>query len=230
MGLCCEKEYDQFVPLTDEESCAQQRIIKQSSISLQHAKHIKHIDKIKDHYKMGKVLGKGAFGCVRQAVNKHTNVDVAIKVIKKKKICENMAYLQLLKNELYVLEKTDHPNITRCFEILETKKKIFVVMELLTGGDLFGKLQKMKNFSESHTAFIVHQVLLALSYMHGQKVTHRDLKPDNLMCVGEADDDLNIKLTDFGFATFFDPKAKMKISLGTPYYMAPEIVDGKKYD
>ncbi len=76
----------------------------------------------------------------------------------------------------------------------------------------------------------MHQVLLALSYMHGQNVTHRDLKPDNLMCTGEADDDLNIKLTDFGFATFFDPKAKMKIALGTPHYMAPEILDGKKYD
>jgi serine/threonine protein kinase len=73
-------------------------------------------------------------------------------------------------------------------------------------------------------------VLLALTYMHGQNVTHRDLKPDNLMCTGEADDDLNIKLTDFGFATFFDPKAKMKIALGTPYYMAPELVDCKKYD
>lgn len=67
-----------------------------------------------------------------------------------------MAYLSLLKNELYVLEKTDHPNITRCFEILESKKKFFVVMEMLPGGDLLGKLQKLKNFSESHTACIVH--------------------------------------------------------------------------
>ncbi len=75
--------------------------------------------------------------------------------------------MELLRNELYVLEKTDHPNVVRVFEILETNNKFFVVMEFLSEGDLMGKVTKIKNFSEDHAAMIVEQILLALNYCHG---------------------------------------------------------------
>jgi calcium/calmodulin-dependent protein kinase I len=98
-------------------------------------------------------------------------------------------------------------------------------MELMTGGDLMGKVAQIHHFSEDHAAHIVHQIILALNYMHGLKITHRDLKPENLMCTGEGEE-LTVKLTDFGFACTFDPKVKLDIILGTPIYMAPELVRG----
>lgn len=162
-------------------------------------------------------------------MNKATQQQVAIKIIRKKKIAENSAYMELMRNELFVLEKTDHPHVVRVFEILETKGKFFVVMEFLNEGDLMGKVMKMHNFSEDHAAMIVDQILHALCYIHSQNVTHRDLKPDNIMCIGDGDN-MQIKLTDFGFACFFNPNKKMDISLGTPYYMAPELVDGREYN
>jgi len=164
---------------------------------------------------------------------KQTGVEAAIKVIRKAKLKEDPVYLDLMRNELTVLEKTDHPHITRVFEILEDNKNFYVVMEFLAGGDLMGQVEKIHKFSEDHAAMIIYQVLLALCYMHSKNVTHRDLKPENLM-VSQTDsgkpEDLFIKLTDFGFATFFDPTAKMDVILGTPIYMAPELASNKEYD
>jgi len=77
----------------------------------------------------------------------------------------NSIYFELLKNELYVLEKTDHPNVVRVFEILETNNKFFVVMEILFEVELMGKVAKIKNFSEDHAAMIFEQILLALNYL-----------------------------------------------------------------
>ena len=135
-----------------------------------------------------------------------------------------------MRNELFVLEKTDHPHITQVYELLEDNKHFYVVMELLSGGNLLQKISKMKVFGESHTAKIIYQIMLALNYMHKQNVTHRDLKPENIMCSSADENDLNIKLTDFGFACFFNPKEGMDCSLGTPLFMAPELVQGEKYD
>lgn len=80
---------------------------------------------------------------------------------------------------------------------------------------------------------IIYQILLALCYMHSKNITHRDLKPENLMVTitdSNKPEDLFVKLTDFGFATFFDPTAKMDVILGTPIYMAPELCNNKEYD
>lgn len=130
---------------------------------------------------MGRELGAGSFGTVNLAKHKATDRKVAIKVIKKKKLEENDVYMELMRNELLVLEMTDHPHITRVFELLEDKKHFFVVMEFMGDGNLLDKVVEMDHFSEDHAAMIVHQVMLALNYMHQQKISHRDLKPDNIM-------------------------------------------------
>lgn len=155
---------------------------------------------------------------------------MAIKVIKKKKIKEAQVYYELLQNELLVLEKTDHPHITRVFEILENKKNYFVVMELISGGNLLEKVIKAKRFTEDHACHVTYQIMLALNYMHLQNVMHRDLKLENIMCTSGDDDDFQIKLTDFGFSCFFDPKAKLSLCLGSPLYMSPELHREEKYD
>ncbi len=125
-------------------------------ISFRNYKGFKQIDKIKEFYKLGDELGSGSFGSVFLAVNKLTDKDVAIKVIKKKKIKEAKVYYELLQNELLVLEKTDHPHITRVFEILENNKNYFVVMELVRGGNLLEKIIKAQRFTEDHVCMIVH--------------------------------------------------------------------------
>ena len=109
-----------------------------------------------------------------------------------------------MKQELAVLEATDHPNITRVFELLEDNKSYYVIMELISGGNLLEKVIEMKKLTEPIAADVVNQILLSLSYMHERKITHRDMKPENLLCEVEDDNKrINVKLTDFGFACFF---------------------------
>lgn len=201
------------------------------AMTFENYKSFKFVKNIKEHYTIGKELGSGSFGSVYMTEHNQTKVPAAIKVIKKAKLKENEVYMDLMRNELTVLEKTDHPHIVRVFEILEDKNHFYVVMEFMSGGDLMGKVEKIKQFSEDHAAMILHQVLLALNYMHAKQVSHRDLKPDNLMVLeGENPEDIMIKLTDFGFACFFDPHQKMDVIVGTPIYMSPELVEGYEYD
>lgn len=193
-------------------------------------KSFKWVNKIDDHYKMGRELGKGSFGSVFATENIQTKIPAAIKIIKKDKLTENEVYMDLMRNELTVLEKCDHPHITRVFELMEDQKHFYVVMEFLSGGDLMGQVQKLHQFSEEQAAQCIYQIMLALNYMHQRNVTHRDLKPENLMTSTTEKGNLFIKLTDFGFATFFDPSRKMDVIVGTPIYMAPELANGDEYD
>lgn len=106
---------------------------------------------------------------------------VAIKIIKKQLLRESEIYQELMRNELQVLEAADHPNITRVFELMEDDKSFFVVMEYCSGGNLLDKLLKQQKITERVAADIVQQILLALNYMHKQKMMHRDLKPENML-------------------------------------------------
>ena len=198
------------------------------ALSFKDYKGFKHIDSIKTTYILGRELGKGSFGKVLLGQHLHTDMFVAIKVISKSKLKEVPVYGELMKNELEVLENTTHPHITRVFELLEDKKNYFVVMELVSGGNLLDRVIAAKKFSEADAAHVVNQILLALNYMHKKNIAHRDLKPENLLC--QNDKDLTVKLTDFGFAVFFQPDQKMDLSLGSPLYMAPELAGEKQYD
>ena len=107
-------------------------------------------------------------------------------------------------------------------------------MEVVTGGDLLAKIGRLQQFTESQAAHVIEQVLLALNFMHKKNIMHRDLKPENLLCEENADDvndeEIYIKLTDFGFATKYDSSKKQTLSLGSPMYMAPELVKEEAYD
>ena len=158
----------------------------------------------------------------------------AIKTIKKTKLNEAEVYQELNKNELEILEVTQHPNITRVFELLEDQKNYYIIMEVITGGNLLDKIGTLSKFTESQAAHVIKQVLLALNFMHKKNIMHRDLKPENLLCEENADDvnndEIYVKLTDFGFATKYDPNNKQTLSLGSPMYMAPELVKEEPYD
>lgn len=158
----------------------------------------------------------------------------AIKTIKKTSLKVHKVYEELNKNELEVLEKTIHPHITRIFELLEDTKNYYIVMEVITGGNLLQKIGSLGAFTESQARTVIKQLLLALNYMHSMQIMHRDLKPENILCEENADDvdnrNIQIKLTDFGFATKYDPDHKQTLSLGSPLYMAPELCKEVEYD
>lgn len=157
-------------------------------------------------------------------MHKKSGVPCAIKIVRKSSLQVANVYKELNKNELQVLEETVHPHITRVFELMEDKRNYYIIMELITGGNLFDMVKQIAKFSEMKAANIIKQLVLALNYMHGLGIMHRDLKPENLLCEkNEEDDSIVIKLTDFGFATHFNEEEKESLSLGSPLYMAPEL-------
>lgn len=129
-----------------------------------------------------------------------------MKIIKKTSLNQNKVLPTLMMNELDVLKKTNHPNIMNVVEILEDDMYYYVVSEILEGGELFDRITEVQSFSEKKAAYILQQVLLAINYMHKKNISHRDLKPENILLESKHVDSLEVKIADFGFASFFDPK------------------------
>lgn len=142
----------------------------------------------------------------------------------------NPALPELMMNELSILQKCSHPNIMVANEMLEDEENYYIITELLEGGELFDRLIELGSFSEQTAAHIVKQVVLALNYMHSQNMVHRDLKPENILLESKSNDEIDVKLADFGFSCFFDPSQGMSLKLGSPLYMAPELVQGQTYN
>jgi calcium-dependent protein kinase len=175
-------------------------------------------------YRVGEVLGKGSFSEVRRCVHKVTNVPRAVKIIRKTKATK--ASSELLRREIEILKALDHPNILKIYEFYDSPKRVFLVTELLAGGELFFEIIKQGVFSESKAAEIMRQILSALSYMHERNIAHRDLKPENILCE-EKDSTLHIKLIDFGAAVQLDSLPRKHEIIGTSFYIAPEAIKGK---
>lgn len=122
-----------------------------------------------------------------------------------------------------------HPNIIRIVDLIEDEDNFYIVSEVVKGGELFNRLARLNNFTESQAADIVSQIMLGLNYMHLQSITHRDMKPENVLLVKEDDDCFDIKIADLGFAQKFDKEKGLDLVLGTPLYMAPELVKHERY-
>jgi len=132
-------------------------------------------------------------------------------------------FMEELRNEISILEKLDHPNIVKAYEVYETKVNIYIVLENCSGGDLFTR----GPYSEKSSAKIIGKLLSAILHMHNHNITHRDLKFENVMFESTADD-AEIKLIDFGLAKKCDPKKStfMSAGVGTLYTIAPEVFSG----
>ena len=109
-------------------------------------------------------------------------------------------------------------------EIMEDDDNYYIITEILEGGELFDRIVDVKSFSENKAAHILMQVLRAINYMHKQNITHRDLKPENILLESKEIDVLDVKIADFGFSCMFDPDTGLDLVLGSPLYMAPEII------
>ncbi len=170
-------------------------------------------------YKMSKdVLGKGGFGEVRKALHIATQQLRAIKILYKHNFSKEEH--EMVMNEIAIMKSLDHPNIVRIYEYFQDDRYMFIVMELVKGGELFDKIIEAHHFSESVAANIFHQLLSAVNYLHKHSIVHRDIKPENILFDGE-----HIKIIDFGTSRIFDKKSNMKAIHGTPYYIAPEVIN-----
>ena len=171
------------------------------------------------------VLGTGAFGKVFLTHNKHNKSHmVAIKVMNKNKLKD---HLDAIQEEVQILTKLDHPNIVKYYETYIDEKYIYLVMEYIGGGELFDKIAKQENqvFTEPDAADYMKKLFSALNHMHAQGVVHRDIKPENIMLTQSGE----LKLIDFGLSKRQSGNKKLKTIAGTPYYMAPEVLEGS-YD
>ena len=134
-----------------------------------------------------------------------------------------------LRKEVEILRALDHPNIVSCLDFFEDKKRFHVVMEFLQGGEVFDKLVQKQHYSELEARELVLVLLNAIKYCHDRNIVHRDLKCENLLLVSNEDNHLgSIKVADFGFATKVHGEEELP-QCGTPGYVAPEILQHKKY-
>ncbi|SOV81309.1 calcium-dependent protein kinase 5 [Plasmodium sp. gorilla clade G3] len=182
-------------------------------------------DELSDVYEIDRYkLGKGSYGNVVKAVSKRTGQQRAIKIIEKKKIHN----IERLKREILIMKQMDHPNIIKLYEVYEDNEKLYLVLELCDGGELFDKIVKYGSFSEYEAYKIMKQIFSALYYCHSKNIMHRDLKPENILYVDKTEDS-PIQIIDWGFASKCMNNHNLKSVVGTPYYIAPEILRGK-YD
>ena len=162
-------------------------------------------------------------------MHKDSGKTFAIKIMARKAIEKQQIYIELLQNELSILGEKSHPNIIRIVELIEDQDNYYIVSEVVKGGELFKRLMKMQSFTEKQAADIIVQVMLGLNYMHLQCITHRDMKPENILLVSDDPNNFTIKIADLGFAQKFDKETGLDLVLGTPLYMAPELVKHEKY-
>ena len=179
-----------------------------------------------DNYDVIKQLGKGGYGKVYEVKNKKTGEIRACKHLSKLSIKN----LEKFEREINILIKTDHPHIIKLYEIFESQRSLYLVMEECKGGEVFDKIiehiQSKQMYSEKDAANMFQQVMSSIEYCHNNGICHRDLKPENLLYLNAGNEKDNpIKVIDFGLSQIFTDR-KLKTKVGTAYYVAPEILIG----
>jgi serine/threonine protein kinase len=175
-------------------------------------------------YKLGNTIGTGGFSVVKRAVNRKTLEAAAVKIVK-----QAHAQGSILEREIEIMKKVgNHPNILTLHDVFQTKKNVYLVMELAEGGEVFDHIVKHGQYSERDASIVAKQIVEAVKYLHDHGVAHRDLKPQNLLCGAGGPTD--IRIADFGLSKIFNSQTMMKTCCGSPEYVAPEILECTSYD
>jgi len=177
---------------------------------------------IKDDYVLtSKKLGCGYNGVVMLARSKATDTKFAVKPFKLRGISADKR--RELQNETVMFLSMDHPHVATLVDVYEQKDQLLMVMEFLEGGELLDRIHTDKSFTEDIAANLTSQMLLAINYLHGTKIVHRDIKCENFMFDSVCQD--HLKLIDFGFSRYWNGNRKMQLTCGTLPYCSPEVID-----
>ena len=180
-----------------------------------------------DNYDVIKQLGKGGYGKVYEVKNKKSGEIRACKHLSKLILKD----LEKFEREINILINSDHPNIIKIYEVFESQRSLYIVMEECKGGELFDRIiehiESKKMYSEKDAAEMIRQVMSAVEYCHNNGICHRDLKPENLLYLNKGPEKDNpIRVIDFGLSQMISSEKKLKTKVGTAYYVSPEILQG----
>ncbi|CAF1341967.1 unnamed protein product [Adineta steineri] len=176
------------------------------------------------HYILNETLGTGSFGKVKKAYHQLTRHTVAIKIVNRTKI-KQLDVVGKIRREIQNLRLFRHPHIIKLYQVISTPTDIFMVMEYVSGGELFDYIVKKGKLTEAEARPFFQQIISGVDYCHRHMVVHRDLKPENLL----LDDASHVKIADFGLSNMMKDGELLKTSCGSPNYAAPEVVSGELY-
>eukprot|EP00063_Salmo_salar_P037625 XP_014012460.1 PREDICTED: serine/threonine-protein kinase BRSK2-like isoform X2 [Salmo salar] len=175
-------------------------------------------------YRMEKTLGKGQTGLVKLGVHCITGQKVAIKIVNREKLSESV--LMKVEREIAILKLIEHPHVLKLHDVYENNKYLYLVLEHVSGGELFDYLVKKGRLTPKEARKFFQQIISALDFCHSHSICHRDLKPENLL----LDEKNNIRIADFGMASLQVGDSLLETSCGSPHYACPEVIRGEKYD
>lgn len=190
-----------------------------SGVKKHHHKH-----NLKHRYELLETLGRGTYGKVRKAIERHSGREVAIKSIRKEKIKDEQDMVHI-RREIEIMSSLRHPHIISIYEVFENKDKIVIVMEYASKGELYDYISERRRLTERETRHFFRQIVSAVHYCHKNGVVHRDLKLENVL----LDENCNIKIADFGLSNLYHKDKLLQTFCGSPLYASPEIVNGRPY-
>lgn len=180
---------------------------------------------LQNSYQSISKIGKGSFGTVFKVLHTRTGQIRALKLIKKVNIQLQDDEQHFLK-EIEILMKVDHMNILKIYEFFEDDLNYYIITEYVSQGALLENIVKFPNFDENLVKGIMRQIMSAVTYLHRLNITHRDLKPENILVSRVTENDLEIKIIDFGTSNYVQKEKNLKLKVGSPYYIAPEVLLG----
>ncbi|XP_073684569.1 serine/threonine-protein kinase BRSK1 isoform X3 [Garra rufa] len=175
-------------------------------------------------YRLEKTLGKGQTGLVKLGIHCITGQKVAIKIVNREKLSESV--LMKVEREIAILKLIEHPHVLKLHDVYENNKYLYLVLEHVSGGELFDYLVKKGRLTPKEARKFFRQIISALDFCHSHSICHRDLKPENLL----LDERNNIRIADFGMASLQVGDSLLETSCGSPHYACPEVIRGEKYD
>ncbi|XP_016302540.1 serine/threonine-protein kinase BRSK1-like isoform X3 [Sinocyclocheilus anshuiensis] len=175
-------------------------------------------------YRLEKTLGKGQTGLVKLGIHCITGQKVAIKIVNREKLSESV--LMKVEREIAILKLIEHPHVLKLYDVYENNKYLYLVLEHVSGGELFDYLVKKGRLTPKEARKFFRQIISALDFCHSHSICHRDLKPENLL----LDEKNNIRIADFGMASLQVGDSLLETSCGSPHYACPEVIRGEKYD
>ncbi|KAE8631354.1 hypothetical protein XENTR_v10001162 [Xenopus tropicalis] len=182
---------------------------------------------VDDFYEMGEELGSGQFAIVRKCRERSTGVEYAAKFIKKRRLSSSRRGVsrEEIEREVDILREIQHPNIITLHDVFENRTDVVLILELVSGGELFDFLAQKESLSEEEATMFLKQILDGVHYLHHKNIAHFDLKPENIMLLDHSSPSPRIKLIDFGIAHKIEAGNEFKNIFGTPEFVAPEIVN-----